>query len=74
MDLAGTIDTEIGGVHSADLTEQLAVTNCSWRFDSPRAQMGSYRGRSDLGGRISQGLADRIDPVFAAKGGNELHN
>ncbi|GAB04277.1 hypothetical protein GOAMR_17_00020 [Gordonia amarae NBRC 15530] len=50
MNFAGAIDAEIVGMHGADLTEDLAVTDYPWCLDSSRAQMGSDCGRSDLGG------------------------
>ncbi|GAB37649.1 hypothetical protein GOSPT_019_00010, partial [Gordonia sputi NBRC 100414] len=74
MDLAGTVDPEVVGVHGADLTEHLAVTNCSWRLGLLWAQVGPDCGRSDLGVRVAQGRADRIDSVFVAISGDELHD
>ena len=74
MDFAGAVDAEIVGMHGADLTEDLAGTDHPWRLDSARTQVGSYRGRSDLGGRIAQCRTDRIDSVFIAVSRDELHD
>lgn len=72
MNFAGAVDTEIVSMDRADLTEQLAITHHSRRFCSPRAQVGSYCGRSDLGGCTTQGRADRIDSVLAAMLGDKV--
>lgn len=74
MHLAGPVHAEIVGMHRADRAEGLTVTHRAWRLGSMRTEVGSYRGRSDLGSRIAQGRADRIDSVLVAVSRDELHD
>ena len=74
MHLAGTVDAEVVGMHRADLGKEIPVTHHTRRLGLLGAQVGSYRGRSDLGGRIAQCRTDRIDSVFIAVSRDELHD